>query len=313
MITTLTPNPSFDRTLSVDRLERGGVIRASTVQVEWAGKGVNVARALNINGHAARAVLPGNRIDAAAFASSLADDGVCAHAVPIRGAIRTNITVIEPGGTTTKINEPGPDLSTTEWESLLAAAVAACADSDMLVASGSLPPGAPPNLYARLAAMLPDAADRLAVDTSGDALKALVGTACALVKPNLGELASVTSEALHTVGDVVDAAQILRRSGWDSVLVSLGRGGALLVSEGICYGTAPATEVSNTVGAGDALLAGFVAAGGRGIMALAEGLAWASASIRSPGTVGAAVGDSDRREVVVTAELPRDCPVREFG
>ena len=313
MITTLTPNPSFDRTLSVGRIERGGVARASTVRVECAGKGVNVARALNVNGHAARAVFPGNSRDAAAFTASLAEDGAEARPVPTRGAIRTNVTLTEPDGTTTKINEPGPDLSASESESLLDAAVAASVDSDWLVASGSLPPGAPPDCYARLAAMLPDAAERLSVDTSGKALAALVGTACALVKPNLAELAGVTHGGLRTVGDVIDAAQTLRRRGWDTVLVSLGRGGALLVADEVCHGVAPTEHVRNTVGAGDALLAGFVSAGARGPAALAEGLAWARASIRSPGAVGAAVGANDRRGVAVTPEPPRDCPVEVFA
>ena len=313
MITTLTPNPSFDRTLSVERLERGGVARASTVRVECAGKGVNVARALNINGHAARAVFPANTNEAAAFAESLAEDGAETCAVPIGGAIRTNITLTEPDGTTTKVNEPGPALSASESDSLLAAAVAVAADSDWLVASGSLPPGAPPDLYVRLAAMLPGSAERLSVDTSGEALAALVGAPCALVKPNLAELAGVASHDLRILGDVIDAAQALRRRGWDSVLVSLGRGGALLVADEVCYGTAPTEHVRNTVGAGDALLAGFVSAGARGPAALAEGLAWARASIRSPGAVGAAVGAEDRRGVVVTPEPPRDCPVGVFA
>ena len=225
----------------------------------------------------------------------------------------SSITLTEPDGTTTKINEPGPDLSASESESLLAAAVAAAAHSDWLIASGSLPPGAPPDVYVRLAAMLPGPAARLSVDTSGEALAALVGTPCAVVKPNLAELASVTSHDLSTVGDVADAAQALRGRGWGTVLVSLGRGGALLVADEVCYGTAPTEHVRNTVGAGDALLAGFVSAGARGPAALAEGLAWARASIKSLGAVGAAVAAEDRRGVAVTPEPPRDCPVGVFA
>lgn len=312
MITTLTPNPSFDRTLSVGGLERGGVIRASTLRLECAGKGVNVARALNINGHAARAVFPGGENDAGAFAAALAEVGAAARTVPIRGAIRINVSLIEPDGTTTKINEPGPELSASESEELVAAAVHASADSDWLIASGSLPPGAPSDLYAQLAAALPDAARRLAVDTSGAALEALVGVGCAVVKPNLVELAGLMSREPRTVGDVIDAAEALCRDGWGSVLVSLGRSGAVLVGDEVGYGTVSSTAVRNTVGAGDALLAGFVSAGGGGVAALAEGLAWARAAIRSPATVAPAVGSGDRRAVALTAELPRDCPVGEF-
>ncbi|MCY3586871.1 MAG: hexose kinase [Acidimicrobiaceae bacterium] len=308
MITTLTPNPSFDRTLRVSALERGEVHRASLVRVECAGKGVNVARALAVNEHPARAVFPANDEDFAAFDAALAATGVMSHAVRIRGSIRSNITVVEPDGTTTKINEPGPELNAAEAAELLRAAVTG---SDWLIASGSLAPRTPADFYAQLAASLPDAAQRLAVDSSGQPLQQLVGTPCAVVKPNLIELANLTRRCMSTVGDVVEAARDLRDRGWGSVLVSLGRFGAVLVSDEVSYGTVSATDVRNTVGAGDALLAGFIAAGGRGVPALAEGLAWASAAVRSVGTAGARVSLDDRRAVVVSQCVPRDLPVGE--
>ncbi|MYL02558.1 MAG: hexose kinase [Acidimicrobiaceae bacterium] len=313
MITTLTPNPSLDRTLSVDRLDRGGVTRATRVRVECSGKGVNVARALSRNGHAARAVLPANDDDARAFVSSLAADGTGACTVGIRGSVRACLARVEPDGTTTKVNEPGPEMSMSEAQDLVSAAVDTAADSDWLVASGSLPPGAPADLYTQLAAALPGADRRLAVDTSGAALDALVGTPCALAKPNLAELANVIGRRLRTVGEVIEVAEILRRGGWSSVLVSMGQLGAVLVADEVCYGVAPATEVRNTVGAGDALLGGFLSAGGRGPAALAEGLAWARAAVRSTDTLGEAVADHDRRAVQVTADPPRDRGVEVFA
>ena len=313
MITTLTPNPSFDRTLSVDRLDRGGVTRASRVRVECSGKGVNVARALSRNGHAARAVIPANAEDADVFASSLAADGTGACTVGVRGSVRACLALVEPDGTTTKVNEPGPEMSMSEAQDLVSAAVGTAVDSDWVVASGSLPPGAPADLYTQLATALPDADRRLAVDTSGAALDALVGTPCALAKPNLAELANVVGRRPRTVGEVIEVAEILRRGGWRSVLVSMGRLGAVLVADEVCYGVAPATEVRNTVGAGDALLAGFLSAGGRGTAALAEGLAWARAAVRSRDTLGEAVADHDRRAVQVTADPPRDRCVEVFA
>ncbi|MDE0161167.1 MAG: PfkB family carbohydrate kinase [Acidimicrobiaceae bacterium] len=175
-------------------------------------------------------------------------------------------------------------------------------DSDWLIAGGSLPPGSPTDLYARLATALPDADRKLVVDTSGAALDALIGTPCALVKPNLAELAGVIGRRLGTLSEVIDAAGKLRRGGWRSVLVSMGPRGAVLLAEDVCYGPAPMTEVRNTVGAGDALLAGFLSAGGRGAAALAEGLAWARAAVQSTDTLAQAVTDGDRRAVQVTAD-----------
>ena len=308
MITTLTPNPSFDRTLRVSALERGEVHRASLVRIECAGKGVNVARALAVNEHPARAVFPANDDDFAAFEAALAATGVMSQAVRIRGSIRSNVTVVEPDGTTTKINEPGPELTAAEAGELIRAAVIG-SGSDWLVASGSLAPGTPTDFYAQLAVSLPDAAQRLAVDSSGQPLELLIGTPCAVVKPNLSELVHLTRQHMCTVGEVVDAAIELRDAGWASVLVSLGRFGAVLVSDEIAYGTVSVTDVRNTVGAGDALLAGFVAAGGCGAAALAEGLAWAGAAVRSVGTAGARVSREDRRAVVMSQCVPRRSPV----
>ena len=310
MITALTPNPSFDRTLRVDALERGEVHRASLVRVECAGKGVNVARALAVNEHPARAVFPANDDDFAAFDAALAATGVTSQAVRIRGSIRSNITLVEPDGTTTKINEPGPDLNAAEAGELMHAATTG-SGSGWLVASGSLAPSTPTDFYAQLAASLPDAAQRLAVDTSGQPLELLAGTPCAVVKPNLSELIHLTRRHMSTMGEVVDAAKELRDGGWDAVLVSLGRFGAVLVSDEIAYGTVSVNDVRNTVGAGDALLAGFVAAGGRGAAALAEGLAWAGAAVRSVGTAGARVSLEDRRAVAVSQCVPRHLPVGE--
>ena len=309
MITTLTPNPSFDRTLRVEALEHGGVHRASLLSVECAGKGVNVARALAVNGYPAQAVFPANDDDGAAFDAALTAAGVSPQAVRIRGAIRCNITVTEPDGTTTKFNEPGPELDAADAAELLDAAVAVSAGAGWLVASGSLAPSTPADFYARLAASLPGAAQRLAVDSSGEPLDRLVGAPCAVVKPNLRELIQLVNRRLTTVGDVADAASDLRDRGWASVLVSLGQHGAVLVSDEISYGTVAAADVRNTVGAGDALLAGFIAAGGRGAAALAEGLAWSRTAVRSAATLGAPVGDDDRRAVAVSACVPRESPV----
>ncbi|WP_419944208.1 1-phosphofructokinase family hexose kinase [Candidatus Poriferisodalis sp.] len=310
MITTLTPNPSFDRTLRVDALDRGEVHRASLVRIECAGKGVNIARALAVNEHPARAVFPANDDDFAAFDAALAATGVTSQAVRIRGSIRSNITVVEPDGTTTKINEPGPELNGAEAGELIRAA-ATGSGSDWLVASGSLAPGTPADFYAQLAMSRPDAAQRLAVDSSGEPLELLVGTPCAVVKPNLSELVSLTRRRICTLGDVVETARDLCERGWGAVLVSLGRFGAVLVGDELAYGTVSVADVRNTVGAGDALLAGFIAAGGRGSAALAEGLAWAGAAVRSVGTAGACVSLEDRQAVAVSQCVPQHLPVGE--
>ena len=111
MIVTLTPNPSLDRTVEIDELRRGEVQRATGGRVDPGGKGVNVSRALAANDIATVAVLPSGGPEGAQLAALLAPFGVQTVPVPIGGTVRSNITVAEPDGTTTKLNEAGPELS----------------------------------------------------------------------------------------------------------------------------------------------------------------------------------------------------------
>lgn len=297
MIVTVTPNPSLDRTLEVDRLVHGAVHRTAPVRLDAGGKGVNVARGLAANGVAVRAVFPAGGADGGELTRLLDEAGIDYRAVPIAQAVRTNVSVVEPDGTTTKLNTPGPQLSAHELEALLVAAVDA--DGDGWVACcGSLPDGAPGDLYADLVTRLHATGRLVAVDTSGPALTAALAAGPDLVKPNAEELAEAVGMPVVTLGDVVAAAEELRARGAGAVLTSLGPDGAVLVdAAGAIHGTAPARTVRSTVGAGDAMLAGFLAGGGRGEDALAGGLAWGAAAVALPGTRMPTPADLDRASV----------------
>ncbi|OLC19290.1 MAG: hypothetical protein AUH33_05885, partial [Chloroflexi bacterium 13_1_40CM_68_21] len=260
MIVTVTPNPSIDRTVEIDRLERGALIRARRSSAEAAGKGLNVSCALAAQGIATVAVLPLAGETATSYLGLLADATPIA-AVPIAGSIRINLSLIEADGTVTKVNEPGPALDAADVDALLFAA-GGVPDTAWILGCGSLPPGAPGDFYARLAA-LGSPVRRVAVDASGEALSAAVSAGVALVKPNRAELEELVGCTLSTLGDVVAGAQTLIARGCDAVLVSLGADGAVCVdADAALHAEAPINDAINTVGAGDALLAGFVAAGG---------------------------------------------------
>jgi 1-phosphofructokinase len=295
MIVTVTPNPSLDRTLEVEALHRGEVVRAYADRSDPGGKGVNVSRALVANGHPSRAVLPLGGADGELLASLLQGLGIEVAAVPIADAIRSNVTVVEPDGTVTKLNAPGPRLSDVEVEALLERAVAATDGAAWVVGSGSLAPGTPDDLYARLAAAVRPVGVRVAVDTSGPALESVLAAGPDVLKPNEEELSEVTGVVPETLGDVVLAANELRSKGVGTVLVSLGPSGAVLVDDGRAFHAESRVIVPrSTVGAGDALLAGFLAAGGEGPEALAEGVAWGAAACVLPGTAVPGPGDLQR-------------------
>ena len=301
MIVTFTANPSIDRTVVLDEpLARGEVHRATSVTTQAGGKGINVARVVDGAGVDALAVL--SFLDAA-FAPLVAESGLDAVGVTVDGPyrVRTNTTITEPGGTTTKLNEPGPVLSPAQVAATTSYLLERAQGADWVVLSGSLPPGAPTDWYASLVRALKPLGCKVAVDTSDAALDAVIAAlpeaSFDLIKPNSDELAQLTGgdaagfEADARAGDltaITDAARQLHARGIAHVLVTLGGAGAVLVNaEGAWYTTAPDVKVLSTVGAGDSSVAGFVLADVAGLTpdrCLATAAAYGSAAAGLPGT-----------------------------
>jgi 1-phosphofructokinase len=283
MIVTLTLNPSLDRTIEVDRLVRGTMTRATSARLDPGGKGVNVSRALLANDVPTVAVVTAGGADGEQLVRLLEADGIPVSAVPVAGRTRSNVTIAEPDGVVTKLNEPGEALSGQELGAVADAVLDATESASWVVTCGSLPPGVPDGIYAQLCEFFTAAGVQVAVDTSGPALLAAVDAGAVLVKPNRDELAEAVGRPVGSIGDAIEAAQELRDRGARTVLASLGADGAVLVEDGeVILGEAPVAGARSTVGAGDALLAGFLAAGARGSEALAEGLAWGAAAVRLP-------------------------------
>lgn len=296
MIVTVTPNPCIDRTIRIDRLVAGGLNRAHSATSEAAGKGVNVSYALATEGVQTVAVLPLPSQSAVEYLGLLAD-AVPVAAVPIPGAMRVNVSIIESDGRVTKVNEPGPPLAVADAEAVVNAAASA-SRSGWIVGCGSLPPGAPRDFYARLA-RLSSSDRRVVIDSSGDALTAAITSGIALIKPNQQELEDLVRRPLATLGEVIDAARELIAQGCGAVLVSLGADGAVFVDAATAaHAEARVADAANPVGAGDALLAGFLAAGAR-VEALPVSVAWAVAAVRSRGTRMRGVTEADRAAVVL--------------
>ena len=299
MISTLTPNPSLDLTYELaDGLARGAVQRAAAVSVEAGGKGINVSRNLVNNGVASRAVAPIGGASGEQFLSLLGGLKIELARVPVAGEVRINTALAERSGALTKINAAGPTLSEEEVDRLLAETAAAAQGAGWLAVCGSLSPGAPEDLYARVVAAAHDAGCRAAVDGSGAPLAAALGAGPDLIKPNAEELAELVGRPLSTFGDVLDAAREACARGAKSVLVWTGAERALLLGEaGVWHAGTPPIVPRSTVGAGDALLAGFLAAGGEGEAALVEAVAWGTAAASLPGSRGPTPEDVDREAV----------------
>ena len=285
MIVTVTPNPSVDRTLVVPELVRGEVNRADAGQMDPGGKGVNVSRALAANDVPTRAVLPLAGPDGTLMGTLLAEAGIDFVPVEVSGPTRSNISVVEPDGTLTKINAAGHPLSADEVDTLLATATDDLDGVTWVVGCGSLPPDTRPDFYAALIERARAKGALVAIDTSGKPFDACLEARPDLIKPNLEELAELVGRPLDTIDDVVAAATEVMADGPKTIVVSLGKHGAVLVhdDEPVLAVPPPIVPQSN-VGAGDSLLAGFLAGGGRGADALRRGVAYGSAAASLPGT-----------------------------
>lgn len=300
MIVTVTANPSLDRTATLaEPLRRGDVQRLTGSTVEAGGKGVNVARAIHMAGEEVLALFPGADDDP--FLSLVQAEGVSVQNVPVDGRIRMNITLTEPDGTTTKLNEPGFTIPSAKVDAFTDAVVEAGLKADWVVLSGSLPPGMPVDWYARAARQLRVLGCHVAVDTSDAPLAALAeafpGAAPDLIKPNSEELAQLSGtdaaelEAAAAQGDAsatVKAARVLLDQGVGTVLATLGGAGAVLVTNGTALrALPPKITVQSTVGAGDSSVAGYVMAATRGDsleQRLATAVAYGSAAASLAGS-----------------------------
>ncbi|WP_327001533.1 1-phosphofructokinase [Dactylosporangium sp. NBC_01737] len=314
MIVTVTLNPSLDRAVEVEALTRGEVIRATAAHLDPGGKGVNVSRALLANGVPSVAVLPCGGDEGGQLVRLLKGEGVEVLAVPITGRTRSNITLAEPDGTVTKVNEPGPAMFRAEFDEITDRVLTRAGSADWVVLCGSVPPGLPDDSYALLCRRLRAAGIRVAVDTSGPALREAALAGATLLKPNRDELAEVVGAPLPDLAAVVEACQQLRAWGAGAVVASLGADGAVLVdTDGVIAGTCPVVRPRSTVGAGDALLAGFLAAGARGAAALAEGLAWGAAAVSLPGSRMPGPADLIRHNVTIHPQPDQLRPLLRSG
>lgn len=319
MIITVTPNPSLDSTVELPSpLIPGQVHRAVTSRLDPGGKGVNISRALTAARIPTIAVIPSDDDDP--LLASLNAYSVPHHAVAIGAPVRTNITITDPTGTTTKINEPGPDVSFDRQQALVIAA-ASVPDVTWAALAGSLPPGANPLLYSELITALrsahPEA--RIAVDSSGQALASAVAAKPDVIKPNAEELLELhalltgqqprhtPSELERNPAGVVVMVRALQQYGVRTALVTLGSHGALLVpadpAAEVLLGTGPPIAAHSTVGAGDASLAGYLAAADRGEppaerLRCAMALGRAAASL--PGSQMPTPEDLDFQAVTIT-------------
>jgi 1-phosphofructokinase len=276
-VVTIALNPALDHTIEVGQLRVGEVNRALRMQVDVGGKGINVASCLADFGVATSVTGQIGRDNAAQFETLFNAKGIENRCFYLDGLTRINTKLVDmSSGDTTDINMPGPTLEPDAIQALfdrmLARIDALASPGSWVVASGSLPPQWPADTYQRLITHVHSLGAHVLLDASGAALAAGVAAAPDIIKPNRVELAELIGQPLTDTDSVVAAARALlaRPNGPGTVVVSMGGDGALFVNrkEALLAHPIP-TELISTVGAGDAMVAGIVAAQIAG-MALAD-------------------------------------------
>jgi 1-phosphofructokinase family hexose kinase len=296
VIVFIAANPAIDRLLAVDRVAPGAVHRPHAVVAVPGGKALNAARAAAALGADVHAVALVGGHAGRWVADGLAEAGVPLDAVWRAGETRSAVSVASPDEGLTEFYEPGPPVAPGDWERLVAAAAARCGDARWAVVSGSLPPGAPRDGYARLVGLAPTALD--SIDSGLDA-------GPSVVKVNEAEAQALTRIRGETPDAALAQARAIQARTGAAAVVTRGRDGAVAVQvDGVALAGSSGGGGPYTVGSGDAFLGGLVAALDRGAawpdaLALALGAGAANAEVPGAGCLDTARA----RELAATANV----------
>ncbi|MFC5402163.1 1-phosphofructokinase family hexose kinase [Cohnella soli] len=264
-ITTVTLNAAIDKTYYVPALVKGTVMRATEVLSMAGGKGVNVARVLHQLGH--------SDVVATGFAAGyngrflvdrIRESGIGAEFVEANGESRLCLNFIDAAdSSSTEILEPGPQVEDEHIAALKSKVSELAQRSAVVVLSGSLPKGAPPSLYAELIELVRASGAEPFLDTSGAPLAQALAAKPAFIKPNEDEIVPLLAGQCD--GNLFEGVKSLSTHGIRNVVVTLGGDGAAAIVDGAAYRvTIPKLQAVNTVGCGDAFVAGYAYGSSRG-------------------------------------------------
>ena len=258
-ILTLTLNPPLDITIGLDTLRPGQVNRSQVQHSHAAGKGLNVAQVLADLGHSVTVGGFLGRDNLQPFEALIDWRGFADCFVRVPGETRSNIKLVEADGRVTDINGQGPEVDEAARSALLRRLAQIAPGHDAVVVAGSLPRGISPEWFRQLLEQLKAQGLKVALDSSGEALRAGLQSSPWLVKPNTDELGEVLGLAVDNPAQQRAAAEHLLASGVEHVVVSAGEQGVSWFARDLAvHACPPKVQVASTVGAGDSLVAGMV-------------------------------------------------------
>ncbi len=287
-VATITLNPAIDQTVTVHDVRLNTVNRGQAIRFDASGKGINVASFLADYG--IDTVVTGflGQENITLFEQFFASKGIEDRFVRIPGSTRTNVKVVdEARQETTDINMPGLSTPLEAMTTLFDIVESLTDTCDWFILSGSLPPHVPITIYATIITHLKQHKKHILLDTSGEALREGILAGPTIVKPNIEELAYLVGHNLTSNLDIQQAAFSLLNEDTRLVVVSMGKEGALLVTNDTAlFVVPPAVHVKKTFGAGDAMVAGLVVAQVQGLSVVDSGrlaTAFSLSAITQPG------------------------------
>jgi tagatose 6-phosphate kinase len=281
MITTVTTNVAIDKAYIVDNFSLNSVFRVKQVLAQAGGKGLNVARVVHNLGEEVIATGFIGGYNGRYIKEILMKEGIEGDFISIEGESRICINILDPvGKTQTELLEPGPEVSQADAQKLVDKVKELAKNSRVVTISGSLTRGLAPDFYSRLIEVIDQAGAMAILDTSGEPFIEGLKARPYMVKPNQQEAETLTGHSLKEVDDQKKFLMKLLESGVQVAVLSLGGDGALVATENNFFKVIPPrVRALNTVGCGDAFVAGFAVGLARGKeVAEAARLATAAAS-----------------------------------
>lgn len=262
MIYTITLNPALDRSIIVDNLVSDDANRVESEERYAGGKGIDASRVIKVLGGESVALGFVGGFHGIELEQRLLRQGVMCDFVETRGETRTNILIFEKQkNTQTILNASGPEVNEFEIRELLEK-IKLVDNPEYVIVSGSVPKGVRQDIYKDIVTILKDRGAVTALDADGEVMKNGIGSLPNIVKPNIYELGRIIDREIKSVDDAVKGAEELLNKGVETVLVSMGGDGALLVGDSVgakgIRGIPPKVKVDSTVGAGDSFLAAFI-------------------------------------------------------
>ena len=253
MIVTVTMNPAIDKTIDVEHLERGGLNRIQHVELDAGGKGINVSKTIHELG--GKSIVTG--FVAGNTGKIMKEWNIESDFIEVAGETRTNTKVFEKTGELTELNEPGPVIGEDDLKALLEKLEGYAKEDTLFVLAGSVPQGVEKDIYKRIIEMVHKKGAKVLLDADGELFTQALAAGPDIIKPNRVELEQYAGmDYVASEQELLLIAKKLMESGIESVVVSMGKSGAMFLRPDLqvhCPGLR--VKAHSTVGAGDAMVA----------------------------------------------------------